>query len=78
MGARLVLADDQEAYTVGPSAVFLCIHLSLCKHAEGWLHCNEGGSGDSLSAIEATMRLTGMGRLKAMRDAIACWRIKLL
>ena len=75
----LVLADDEEPNTIWPTTVFLRVHLSLCFVRGGQVygknHAYMVEERDILSAMEETMRLTGMRRLKNTLSLIACCRM---
>ena len=73
----LVLADHEEPDTVGTTAVFLGVHLCLCRRSVNAVP-NIGEECNALSAIEPTSRFTGAGRLKSIREDMACCRMKLL
>ena len=77
MGSLLVLADHEEPDTVGTTAIFLGVHLCLCRRRVNEA-VNRGEECNLLSAIEPTSRFTGAGRLKSIREDMACCRIKLL
>lgn len=77
MWASFVESDHEKTDTIRSAPVLLSVNLCLLINPSvssarvEWI-------GLVLSAMEETRRLAGMGRLKTIRSAIACCRMKLL